>query len=104
MDASREGMRCGLCGQLMDAQHSHQQHDEELATGQGKRVECVVVELRGAVAHYQVADGSSRTHKTGAAGLAEQLGIDLSELLGRRYTCWEEPAEYGVVQSEFKLA
>lgn len=72
-------------------------------TGVGKRVEYVVVELRGALARYQAAGDLSQTDKTVAAGLAEELGIGLVDLVGCRFTCWETPAEYGVIQSGFKL-
>ncbi len=102
MGASRDNSRCGLCGQAMDARH--EQNHEEPGAGAGRRVEHVVVELRGATAHCQAADDPSRTSRTGAAGLAEQLGIDLSDLLGRRYTCWETRGEHGVVRSGFEPA
>jgi hypothetical protein len=102
METSQDDSRCGLCGQVMDA--GHEQHHEESVVGAGRRVEYVVIELRGACAHYQAADDPSRTSKTGAAGLAEQLGIDLPDLLGRHYTCWETPTEYGVIQSGFEPA
>ncbi|MEU6934904.1 hypothetical protein AB0A05_38120 [Streptomyces sp. NPDC046374] len=64
----------------------------------------MIVELRGATACYQAVDDPSRTGKTGAAWLAQELGTDLPDLPGRHYTCWEAPAEYGVIQSGFKLA
>ncbi|MEE1752766.1 hypothetical protein [Streptomyces sp. SP18CS02] len=67
-------------------------------------MEYVVIELRGALACYQDTDDLSRTGRTVAAGLAEELGIDLADLPGCRYTCWETPAEYGVFQSGFELA
>ncbi|MFJ5834508.1 hypothetical protein [Streptomyces sp. NPDC093089] len=102
MDTSPEGV-CGLCGQLMNADRTHQHGDRE-AVEQGRCVKYVVIELRGAIAHFQDVDDSTQTDKTVAAGLAEQLGIDLAELLGCRFTCWEEPGEYGVIQSDFRLA
>ncbi|MFJ8858145.1 hypothetical protein ACIRD8_06875 [Streptomyces sp. NPDC102451] len=100
MDASQDDLRCGLCGQVMDAQH--EQNHKVSGVGAGRRVEHVVIELRGATALCQAADDPSRTSRTGAAGLAEQLRIDLPDLLGRRYTCWETPGEYGVVRSGFE--
>jgi len=102
VDASRNESSCGLCGSTLSAQHG--QHGDGSTTGAGKRVEYVVVELRGALACYQAADDVSRAGKTVAAGLAEELGISLADLLGRRYTCWERPAEHGVIQSGFELA
>ncbi|MFF3948060.1 hypothetical protein ACFYYN_24955 [Streptomyces sp. NPDC001902] len=104
MDALREDARCGICGQPMNAHDLHQQHDEGRPTRKGRRVAYVVVELRGATAHYRAIDDPSRTSKTGADVLAGQLGIDLSSLLGCQYTCWVEPTEYGVIRSDFKLA
>lgn len=83
----------------------HEQHHEEPVVGTRKRGEYVVVELRGASALFQAADGPSQTRQTGAADLAEQLGVDLPDLLGRHYTCWETPGEYGgVFRSGFQLA
>ncbi|MET9435816.1 hypothetical protein [Streptomyces sp. NPDC006551] len=101
MDASRNDSGCGLCGQALSTQHD--QHGDGSMTGVGKRVEYVVVELRGALARYQAAGDLSQTDKTVAAGLAEELGIGLVDLVGCRFTCWETPAEYGVIQSGFKL-
>ncbi|MEU1541768.1 hypothetical protein ABZ461_27395 [Actinacidiphila glaucinigra] len=95
MDTSRDDPRCGLCGQAMDGRH--EQHHGEPAVGAGRRVEYVVIGLRGAHALYQAADDPSRTRRTGADVLAEQLGIDPPDLPGRRYTCWEMPGEYGGV-------
>ncbi|WP_232791090.1 hypothetical protein [Streptomyces kanasensis] len=102
MDTSGDELRCGLCGQVTNA--GHEQHHEEWVGRAGRRVEYLVIEVRGACAHYQAADEPSRTRKTGAAGLAEALGIGLADLPGCRYTCWETPAEYGVFQSGFELA
>ncbi|MFI6985203.1 hypothetical protein ACIBSV_42395 [Embleya sp. NPDC050154] len=64
----------------------------------------VVVELRGAVAHFRAVDDSSRTYRTGATTLAQQLGIDPSDLPGRHYTCRVTSDEYGVTRSGFELA
>ncbi|MFF7176909.1 hypothetical protein [Streptomyces sp. NPDC008121] len=64
----------------------------------------MIVELRGATACYQAVDDPSKTGKTGAAWLAQELGTGVSDLPGRHYTCWETPAEYGVIQSGFELA
>ncbi|MET9437714.1 hypothetical protein [Streptomyces sp. NPDC006551] len=104
MDTLREDERCGICGQPLNAHDTHQQHDDGQSARKGKRVTYVVVEVRGAIALYQAVDDPTEASKTGAAGLAEQLGIHLSDLPGRRYSCWVEPAEYGVIQSDFKLA
>ncbi|MEU6548406.1 hypothetical protein [Streptomyces sp. NPDC046859] len=103
MDTSQDDLRCGLCGQAVNPRH--EQHHDGPGVGTGRRVEYVVVELRGASALFQAADDPSRTRQTGAADLAEQLGIDLPDLLGRHYTCWETPGEYGgVFRSGFQLA
>ncbi|MFD9007325.1 hypothetical protein ACFV0T_41465 [Streptomyces sp. NPDC059582] len=103
MDTSQDNVRCGLCGQMMNARH--EQHHEEPVLSAGRRVEYVVIGLRGAHALYQAADDPSRTRKTGAAVLAQQLGIDLPDLPGRHYTCWETPGEYGgVFRRGFELA
>ncbi|MFF4088908.1 hypothetical protein ACFYY9_18795 [Streptomyces nigra] len=103
MDTSQDNLRCGLCGQALTPRH--EQHHAEPTVGTGRRVEYVVVELRGASALFQAADDPSRTRQTGAADLANHLGIDLPDLLGRHYTCWETPGEYGgVFRSGFQLA
>ncbi|MET9656696.1 hypothetical protein [Streptomyces sp. NPDC006510] len=105
VDTSRDELCCGLCGQPSSAQHAqHAQHGEGSVAGAAKRVEYVVVELRGALAHYRAADDLSRAGKTVAAGLAENLGIDPADLPGCRYTCLETPVEYGVIRSGFELA
>ncbi|MEU1366299.1 hypothetical protein ABZ454_09185 [Streptomyces sp. NPDC005803] len=88
----------------MDAHEAHRQHDNDQPARKGRRVAYVVVELRGATAHFQATDDPDRTFRTGAADLAGQLGIDVSELLGRPCTCWVEPTEYGVIRSDFTLA
>ncbi|WP_406396532.1 hypothetical protein [Streptomyces sp. NBC_00887] len=104
MDTSQDDLRCGLCGQTVNPRHE-QHHEEPVVGSTGKRVEYVVVELRGASALFQAADAPSRIRQTGAADLAEQLEIDLPDLLGRHYTCWETPGEYGgVFRSGFQLA
>ncbi|XEC32946.1 hypothetical protein JAO84_25050 [Streptomyces fradiae] len=88
----------------MNAHGDHKQHHDDKPARKGSRVAYVVVELRGATAHFQAADDPGRTFKTGATDLAGQLGIDVSDLVGRSYTCWVEPTEYGVIRSDFKLA
>lgn len=57
-----------------------------------------------AYAHCRAVDDPSRAFRTGADVLAEQLGIDLSDLLARHATCVETPGEYGVFRSRFELA
>ncbi|MBM7443228.1 hypothetical protein [Streptomyces sp. HB132] len=103
MDTSRDDLRCGLCGQAANARH--EQHHEEPVASAGRRVEYVVIGLRGANALYHAADEPSRTRKTDAADLATALGVELPDLPGRHYTCWEMPGEYGgVFRSGFELA
>ncbi|MGW6208575.1 hypothetical protein ACWF9B_33660 [Streptomyces sp. NPDC055089] len=104
MDTQHEGARCGICGQAIEGHDAHQQDKDGRPARKGRSVTYVVVELRGATAHFQATDDPTRTFRTGAADLAGQLGIDLSGLPGRRYTCWVEPTQYGVVRSEFTLA
>ncbi|MCX5138613.1 MULTISPECIES: hypothetical protein [unclassified Streptomyces] len=103
METPREDARCGVCGQSTTTHDAHQ-HDDGRPARKGKRVAYVVVELRGATAHFQAADDAGRTFKTGASDLAGQLGISPADLLGRQYTCWVEPTEYGVIRSDFTLA
>lgn len=69
----------------------------------GRRVEYVVVGKRGGIAEFREADGAPRVRKTDAATLAFQLGVEESSLPGRRFSCWVEPAEYGIVRSDFRL-
>jgi hypothetical protein len=69
----------------------------------GKRVEYVVVGKRGGLAEFREADVESRVRKTDAAMLAFQLGVEEVSLLGRRFSCWVAPAEYGVTRSDFRL-
>lgn len=101
VDASHDNVRCGLCGQVMDAQH--EQNHEEPVVSAGRSTEYVVIELRGATARCQAVHAPSRMFKTGADALAEQLGIALPNLLGCHYTCWETPGEYGVFRRAFEL-
>ncbi|MGW0782118.1 hypothetical protein [Streptomyces sp. NPDC002913] len=103
MDTSLDDVRCGLCGQAVNARH--EQHHEESVVSAGRRVEYVVIGLRGANALYHAADEPSRTGKMGAADLAQVLRVELSDLPGRHYTCWERPGDYGgVFRSGFELA
>jgi len=103
VDTSRNDLRCGLCGQVGHARH--EQPHEAAVVRAGRRVEYVVIALRGANALYHAADEPSRTRNTGAAALAKALGVELPELPGRHYTCWEMPGEYGgVFRSGFELA
>lgn len=103
VDTSRDDLGCGLCGQAVNARH--EQHDEESVGGAGRRVEYVVIGLRGANALYHAADEPSRTRTTGAVDLAKALGVELPDLSGRHYTCWEVPGEYGgVFRGGFELA
>ncbi len=60
-------------------------------------------ELRGAIAHYQPVGDATRIFKTHAVSLADELGIEVAELIGCRYSCWVEPDPYGVTRSDFRL-
>lgn len=71
-------------------------HESTQVRKPGKRAAYVVTELRGATAHYQPAEDSARTFKTGATDLANNLRIGVAELVGCRFSSWAEPAEYGV--------
>jgi hypothetical protein len=77
--------------------------EEALAATPGARVEYVVIELRGAIAHYEPVEDPVRMFKTVAAGLAEELKVGVTELVGCRFSCWVEAAEYGVFESDFRL-
>ena len=102
VEVSREVPRCGMCGRALDDRHAHEESADP-APKPGKRVVYTVVDLRGATVIYQPVGDPSRTCRTGAAGLASSLGIDASELIGLRFSCWVEPAEHGVFRSEFRL-
>lgn len=73
------------------------------STETGRRIEYVIVGLRGEIAHYQAAVNPATVYRTVAAGLAMQLGIDGAELVGRRFSCWVTPAQYGVFRSDYRL-
>jgi hypothetical protein len=62
-----------------------------------------VAGLRGEIAHYQAAVDPSTVYRTVAAGLAMQLGTDAADLVGRRFSCWVTPAQYGVFRSDYRL-
>jgi len=84
----------------MDDAHN----DHKIGSGIGKRVEYVVVNKRGGIVEFREAGVvDSKIRKTDAATLAYQLRVEESSLPGRRYSCWVEPAEYGVFRSDFKL-
>ena len=80
-------------------------HDEhKTGSGIGKMVEYVIVNKRGGIAEFResgVVD--SKIRKRDAATLAYQLRVEESSLPGRRFSCWVEPAEYGVFRIDFKL-
>ncbi|GID71346.1 hypothetical protein Acy02nite_92270 [Actinoplanes cyaneus] len=90
---------CGTCGRLLDDRHGVDDHRE----ADSKVVEYVVVGRRGGIAEFREAAGDSKVRKTDAATLAFQLGIDNSTLLGCRFSCRVERAEYGVIRSGFTL-
>lgn len=102
MDVSPETPKCGICGQPLEGRHDHGDGDSSRSR-EGKRIEYVVTSQRGATVHYQAVGDPSRTYKTGATGLADQLGIEEESLVGRNFSCWVEPAEYGVVRRDFRL-
>lgn len=101
MGVSPEIPKCGICGQPLEGGHGH---GDSSSSREGKRIEYVVTGQRGATVHYQAVEDPSRTYKTGATGLAEQLGIKEESLVGRNFSCWVEPAEYGVIRSDFRLS
>jgi len=92
---------CGLCGRPLDDRHDAGGHDG--ADQAGQRVEYVVVGIRGGIAEFREADAESRVRRTDAATLALNLRVEQSSLLGRRYSCRVEPAEHGVIRSDFRL-
>ncbi|MBM2618767.1 hypothetical protein JIG36_24725 [Actinoplanes sp. LDG1-06] len=83
---------CGICGMPHVAEATH-----------GERVVYFVVTKRGGVAHFREPDPEAKVRRTDAAILAFQLGVDESSLPGRWFSCWVEPAEYGVFESDFRL-
>jgi len=83
----------------MEDGHSADGH----GAGDGRRVEYVVVGRRGGLVEVHQADAEGRTRKTDASMLALNLGVDESALVGRRYSCWVVPDEYGFTRSDFKL-
>jgi len=83
----------------MDDGHGADGHDAE----DGRRVEYVVVGRRGGLAEVRQADAEARVRKTDASMLALNLGVEESTLVGRRYSCWVVPDEYGFTRSDFKL-
>lgn len=102
MTAPEHANVCGLCGQPLDERHADDtQHG--VADKRGETREYVVVGRRGGIADYQRVGDAVRTRRTDAAMLAVQLGIEESRLVGARFSCWVEPAEYGVFESDFTL-
>jgi hypothetical protein len=68
-----------------------------------RRVEYVVVALRGGIAEIREPGAGTKVRKTDAAMLAFNLRVEESSLPGRRYSCRVEPAEYGIIRSDFQL-
>jgi len=77
--------------------------DEHRGGAGGTRVEYVVVGRRGGIADFRETDADSKVRTTDAATLAYQLGVDESALLGCRFSCWVERAQYGVIRSSYTL-
>jgi hypothetical protein len=95
---------CGLCGNPITSRLADRATEFDPLDLPGQWVEYVVVDVRGALVRYQVADGSAGPRKTVATTLTQALGIGLSDLPGARFTCWEAPApEGGTYQSAFTL-
>jgi hypothetical protein len=99
--AADDASRCGLCGRPTDGGHVHEWLDGP-AVGAGRRIEYVIVGVRGEIARYQAAADPSTVYRTVAADLATQLGIDAADLVGRRFSCWVTPAQHGVVRSDYR--
>jgi hypothetical protein len=100
MDESLATSECGICRLPMNGVHGD---DHGGRSSAGKRVEYLVVGKRGGIAEFREAGIDSKVRKTDAAMLAFQLGVEPASLPECRFTCWVEPAEYGVVRSEFTL-
>ncbi|MFI9530922.1 hypothetical protein [Micromonospora rosaria] len=92
---------CGICEKAFDDRHGADSHDR--GEDVGKRVEYVVVGRRGGLAEVREKDSDSVVRRTDASMLAFNLQVEESTLLGRRYSCWVVPAEYGVIRSDFRL-
>ncbi|MGA4726990.1 hypothetical protein ACWEOS_13265 [Micromonospora taraxaci] len=102
MKIPEDACECGICGGSLDERHAPDGPDG-LGGGRGKRVEYVVVAKRGGIVDYQPVGDAAKSHRTDAAMLAFQLGVEESSLVGRRFSCWITPAEYGTFESDFRL-
>lgn len=100
--ASREAADCGICGHPLHDRHRSGDAAHP-ATRAGRRVEYVVAGLRGAFANCQEVGNPSKTFRTMASGLAQELGVDEASIVGQHFSYWVEPAEYGVVRSDLQL-
>jgi len=96
---SSDAPLCGVCGHPVGDGRCADGHDAE----GGRRVEYVVVGRRGGLAEVRRADAEATVRKTDASVLALNLGVEESTLVGRRYSCWVVPDEYGFTRSDYKL-
>ena len=69
----------------------------------GNRIEYVVVRKLGGIAEFRESGVDSKVRKTDASVLGVQLGVEEEDLPGCRFSCYVEPAEYGIIRSDFKL-
>jgi hypothetical protein len=77
-------------------------HRRRPARDRGARVEYLVVARRGALLDVQAVGRDERTVEV-AASLAELLGVNDADLVGRRYTCLVVPDRFGVARSDYRL-
>ena len=100
MIAPADESRCELCGESSGG-HTHRLHERSTREA-GRRIHYVVGGVRGGIAVFHPAADPEKLHRTDAAALAMQLKVDLTELVGQRFSCWVAPAEYGVFRSDFQ--
>lgn len=74
--ASSNTNTCGICGQPLDRDHSHE--EENLGTP----IEYKVVKIRGVLADSVSVNDPNDKHPLPAQALARNLGVDASSLLG----------------------
>ncbi|GAA2001247.1 hypothetical protein [Catenulispora subtropica] len=69
----------------------------------GRRVEYVVIAVRGVFAHAQAVDGSDDKHRENAEILARKFKVDVEALPGHRFSYRVVPAEHGKFMVDFEL-
>jgi hypothetical protein len=88
---------CGLCGQSLDRDHSHEEGNL------GTQVEYKIVKIRGVLADSVAVHDPNDKHSLPTRILAANLGVDAGLLLGLHYTCLVSQDSYGTTRSEYRL-